>query len=432
MAENEFLGREVVVVEGCRIPFLRSNTHYQDLMGYQLGAMAIKGLFQKTGPFEKEVERVVLGTVTHNNKTPNLAREAAIIGGIPEFAPATTVSMACISANAAICQAADWIRTGQYEMVVAGGTDCLSDIPIPFRKEMRKKLFKAQKVKSSGDMVKMLAHFRPKDFVPEFPQVAEFLTGMTMGEDCDKMAAKFEISRKEQDEFAVRSHQLALAAQENGWLGEEVAAAEFPPAFHRIVTDNGIRPDSSVSKLSKLPPVFDKKYGSLTAGNSSFLTDGAAVVLLMSKGRAEFLGLQPKAVIRGYTFVGRNPEQELLLGPAYAIPKVLKVAGLKLSDIDVFEFHEAFAAQVLSNLRCLDSQKFAENLGLSIKIGEVPIEKLNAWGGSLAIGHPFGATGARLLTTAVNRLGKEQGEWALLASCAAGGLGHAMLVQTCI
>jgi acetyl-CoA acyltransferase len=251
-----------------------------------------------------------------------------------------------------------------------------------------------------------------------------------MGLDCDLMAARYNIGRKEQDEFAARSHQLAGKAAESGILQKEITPAEFAPSFKPVSIDNTFRGDTTTEKLAKLRPAFDKSNGTLTAGNSSLLTDGAAVVLLMSEEKAISLGLKPTVFIRSYTFTGQDPEDELLLGPAYATYRLLSQENLQLSDIDVFEFHEAFAAQILTNLQCLDSDKFAkEKMNLTKKLGEIPMEKFNIHGGSLSLGHPFGATGARLVTTAMNRLKRENGRLALVAACAAGAHGHAMLIE---
>lgn len=420
----------VAIIEGSRIPFLKAGTDYQDLMSYQLGAMAIRGLLVKSGLDAYEVQRVIMGTVVHNIVTPNVAREAALTAGIPKSAAAHTISQACISANAAIAHGAELITTGQAEVIIAGGTDAVSDIPIPFRKEMRKKLFAAQKIKSPAEMIKFVLSLRPADFKPEVPQIAEYTTGRTMGEDCDLMAARYGISRSAQDKFAARSHQLAAKAAEAGVLSEEISEASFAPKFQPVKQDNTYRGDTTEEKLAKLRPAFDKKNGTLTAGNSSLLTDGAAVVLLMSESKAKALGLQAKAYIKAYTFTGQDPEEELLLGPAYATYRLLDKEKMSLRDIDVFEFHEAFAAQILTNLQCLDDDKFAkEKMNLSQKLGEIPMDKFNVHGGSLSLGHPFGATGARLVTTAANRLIRENGQYALIAACAAGAHGHAMLIE---
>jgi len=422
--------RNVVVIDGCRTPFLRSGTAYIDLMSYQLGQFAIKGLLDKTGIDPKEINGVVMGTVISNIRTGNVARESALYAGIPHTTPCHTVTQACISANQAIASAANMIMLGQADVMVAGGTDCTSDTPIGYKKEMRKKLFLAQKLKGFADTAQFVFSLRPSDFFPDRPRVAEFKTDRTMGEDCEILVNKYSVGRKEQDEFAVRSHKLAAKAAEAGLLAEEMVTVQLPPKFKAIDKDNGVRGNSTIEKVSKLRPAFDKENGSLTAANSSFLSDGAAAVLLMSEEKAAELGLTPKARIVDFVFSGQDLEEELLLGPTYAVSKLLKKTGMSLDDMDVIEFHEAFAGQILANLKCLASDEFAqENLGQDKATGVVPMEKFNLWGGSLSIGHPFGATGARLLTTASNRLHHENGRYALIAACAAGAHGHAMIIE---
>ena len=423
--------QKVVVVEGCRTPFLRSGTDYMDLLSYQLGGFAIKGLLTKTGIDPQLVDGVILGNVIASVKTPNVAREAALVAGIPHKAPCRTVSQACISANRAIADAYQEIMTGQADIIIAGGVDHISDAPIQFPKKMRKKLFLAQKLKGLVGGIKFLSRLRLSDFIPERPAIAEYTTNKSMGADCDIMAARFGIPRAEQDAYAMRSHQMAAEAQKKGFLTEEIVSVKLPPKFKEIRSDNGIRANSKIDKLAQLRPAFDKKFGTLTAANSSFLTDGASAVLLMSEEKAKRLGFIAKAEIVDFTFTGQRLEDELLLGPAYAVLKLLDRQKMTFKDIDVIEFHEAFAGQILSNLKALASDGFtSKELGLKKSLGEVPMEKFNLWGGSLSIGHPFGATGGRLLTTTCNRLKHEKGTYGLLAACAAGAHGHAMLIKT--
>lgn len=422
--------KKVVLIDGCRTPFLRSGTNYMDLMSYELGQYAIKGLLDKTGIDPSLVDSVIMGTVISNIKTSNVAREAALTAGIPNTTPCSTVTQACISANRAIANGIMEIMAGQSEVVVAGGVDNTSDTPIGFSKDMRKKLFKAQKLKTTVDSVKFAMSLRPKDFMPERPAIAEYSTNRTMGQDCEILTAKFGVTRQEQDEFAVRSHHLAHQAFENGHLGKEIVQVSIPPKFTPIKKDNGIRPDSSVAKISKLRPAFDKQFGTLTAANSSFLTDGGAAVLLMTEAKAKELGLTPKASVVDFVFTGQDLYEELLLGPTYATAKLLARTGMTLNDIDVVEFHEAFAGQIIANLKALASDDFAkENLNSDKAVGEIAMDKFNLWGGSLSIGHPFGATGARLMNTAASRLHAEGGKYALLAACAAGAHGHAMILE---
>lgn len=419
-----------VLVDGGRIPFQRSGTAYQDLMAYDLGRMAIEGLLARSGINASQLDRVIMGTVIQDIATSNVARESALGAGVPNSVPAHTVTMACISSNQAITSAVEMITSGQANIVLAGGTETMSDIPIRLRKDMRQKLLEARKYKKPADWLKFFKGLSPSDFLPEIPSIAEFTTGETMGESCDRMAAHFGIGRKEQDEYALRSHQLAAKATNEGLLEDELFPAPVPPDFDPVTKDNTFREDTSMEKLEKLSPAFIKPHGTITAGNSSAFTDGASASLIMNEQTALDLGLKPKAYLRNYTYVAQDPEDELLLGPAYATPQVLDAMNLNLRDIDVFELHEAFAGQVLTVLKALDSDKFAkENLDRDKKVGEIPMEKLNLWGGSLSLGHPFGATGTRIVTTAANRLHHEGGTLALIAACAAGGQGHAIILE---
>jgi acetyl-CoA acetyltransferase family protein len=423
-------GRRVVLIEGCRIPFLRAGTGYHDLMSYDLARLAIKALVARTQIEPEEIDRVIMGCVIAKLATTNVAREAALGAGLPVSIPAFTVTLACISANVAITTGADLIRTGQADVVIAGGTESMSDIPICYRKPLRQKLIESQKYKGMKDYLKFPQGLGLRDFLPEIPDIAEFSTGRSMGEDCDRLAARMQISREEQDRYAVRSHLAAARATAEGILSGEIETIRVPPDFQPIDKDNGFRGDTSFEKMNSLNPAFVKKYGTVTPGNSSFLTDGASVVLLMAEDVAVSLGYTAKVAIRASVYTAQDPYEELLLGPAYATPKVLDISGLALPDIDVFEFHEAFAGQILANLKCLASDDFArDKLGRSQKVGEIPLDKFNTLGGSLSLGHPFGATGARLVTTAANRLIREDGTFALIASCAAGASGNAIILE---
>ena len=430
MTSSTANGRAAVLVDGCRLPFQRSGTAYMDLMAYDMGRMVLKHLITRTGIAPSDVDRVIMGSVIQDVQTSNVARESALGAGIPKHVPAFTVTMACISSNQAITSGVDLIRGGQADFIIAGGTETLSDPPIRVKRKVRKKLFEARKYKSPTEYLKLLKGLSPSDLVPESPSIAEYSTGEVMGESADKLAAMFDISREAQDEYALRTHQRAAAARDDGRFAKEIVPATVPPDFEPITEDNTIRDDTSMEKLRDLSPSFVKPYGTVTAGNSSPLTDGASATLLTSAEQAEALGLEPKATLGTYTYVAQDPGTELLLGPAYAIPQVLDAAGLALDDIDVFEIHEAFAGQLLAVLEALRSPTFAEDrLNRSSAVGEIPMDKLNTRGGSISLGHPFGATGARLVTTAANRLHEEDGEWALVSACAAGGQGHAMLVR---
>jgi acetyl-CoA acyltransferase len=304
----------------------------------------------------------------------------------------------------------------------------MSDIPIRFRKKFRQKLLETQKYRKPTDWFKFFKGLRPSDLLPEIPSISEFSTGETMGESCDKMAAKYGVTRNEQDEFALQSHHRADQAADK--LRDEIYPVPVQKGEKLIDSDNGVRGDTSMEKLESLRPAFIKPHGTVTAGNASFLTDGASAALVMSEEKALERGYQPKSILHSYSYVAQRPGDELLIGPAFAVPKVLDEMNLNIDDIDVFEFHEAFAGQMMTVLNALASDEFAKNrLDRDQKVGEIPSDKLNAWGGSLSIGHPFAATGIRLVTTATNRLIKENGRFALIAACAAGGQGHAMIIE---
>ncbi|HCD51093.1 MAG TPA: acetyl-CoA C-acyltransferase [Balneolaceae bacterium] len=419
-----------VLVDGARIPFLKSGTDYNDLMAYDLGRMAIKGLLARNDLNPSDIDRVIMGTVIQEVKTSNVARESALGAGIPNSVPAHTTTMACISSNMAITSGMDLIRSGQAKIILAGGTETMSDIPVRFKKKFRQKVLEARKYRSPLDFLKFLKGLGFKDLMPELPAISEFSTGETMGQSADRMAARFGVSRNDQDEFAMRSHHLAAKATKEGLLEDELLPASVPPKFKVVHQDNGFRKDTSMEKLAKLRPAFIKPHGTVTAGNASFLTDGASASLIMEEQTALSLGFKPKAYLRSYTYVSQDPGEELLLGPAYASPKVLDAMNLSLDDIDVFEIHEAFAGQVLAVMNALDSDEFARNsLKREKKVGRIPMEKTNTLGGSLSLGHPFGATGVRLVTTAANRLIREDGKYALVTACAAGGQGHAIVLE---
>lgn len=417
---------EVVFIEGGRTPFLKSGTDFKNMSSYDLGRQAIAGLITKTKLDGKEIDRVFYGNVIQDINTSNVAREASLAAGLPHNIPATTVSMACISSNMALTMAKDSIETGNIQAAIVGGVEVLSDIPIRYRKKFRQKLLETQKYKSPADYLKFFRGLSPSDLLPEIPSISEFSTGETMGESSDKMAAKYNIPREEQDAYALRSHMKAFKALDH--LSEEIIPVSVGNKL--IESDNGIREDTTLEKLASLKPSFIKPHGTVTAGNSSFLTDGASAGLVMDRDFALEHGYQPKAILKSYSYVAKRPGDELLIGPAFAIPEVLDKMNLTIEDIDVFEFHEAFAGQMLTVLKALESDTFAkERLNRDKAVGKVSYDKLNNWGGSLSIGHPFAATGIRMITTAANRLIAEDGKFALIAACAAGGQGHAMIIE---
>jgi len=419
-----------VIVAGVRTPFMKAGTAFADLKAVDLGRIAVRELLDRAGLPGHEVDHLVYGTVVHDPHAGNIAREVGLTT-LPKNVPATTVSRACATSNQAITDAVNQIELGYSDVVIAGGAESLSHIPILVSDKLSATLVKASKAKSLGDRVSTFADLRPKDLMPEQPKIAEPTTGETMGESAEKMAKENRISREAQDEWALRSHRLAAEGTEDGRLTDEITQVYLPPEYEEVIqSDNGIRTDTSLEALAGLPPVFDREHGSVTAGSSSPLTDGASAVLLMSEERARADGFEILGRVRSYAYAALDPGWQLLQAPAWAAPKALERAGVTMGDIDLMEMHEAFASQILSNLQWLDSKKFAEEqLGRSRPVGHPPIEKINVMGGSIAIGHPFAATGGRVTTTLVNEMRRRDAELGLLTVCAAGGLGVAMVVE---
>ncbi|KAK7793396.1 hypothetical protein R5R35_014304 [Gryllus longicercus] len=421
-------GKNIVFVDAVRTPFLMSGTQYAKLMPHELARHALMEILKRTGVPKEVIDYIIYGTVIQEVKTSNIAREAALSAGFSDKTPAHTVTMACISSNVAMTTGIGYIASGAYDVILAGGVESMSDVPIRHSRQMRSLMLKANKAKTLPQTLSLLASFRPSFLVPELPSVAEFSSGETMGHSGDRLAAAFAISRKEQDDYALRSHQLAQKAQDKGYF-DDLVPFKVPGVENIVDKDNGIRV-STPEQLAKLKPAFVKPHGTVTAANASFLTDGASACLITTEAKAKELGLKPKAYLRDFIYVSQDPIDQLLLGPTYAVPKVLEKAGLQLNDIDVWEVHEAFAGQILANLKAMDSDWFAKTyMGRSSKVGVPSLDKWNNWGGSLSIGHPFAATGVRLAAHTSNRLIREDGQLGLIAACAAGGQGVAMIVE---
>lgn len=421
--------REVVVVDAVRTPFLKSNGAFRGLMSWELGAAAIKGLLAKTGIAGSAVDVVAMGAVVQDPRTSNLAREAMLGAGLPVTTPAFTTTLACISANVAATSVADQILLGRVDVAIAGGAESFSDPPIRLSKNLRQALVKMQKAKGPQGYLQILSTLSPADLVPDVPSAAEFSTGLTMGESCERLAKRLGVSRADSDEFAVRSHVLADRAWKEGRYADDVAAVPVAPAFDLVKVDDGPRGDSTVAALAKLKPAFDRDFGLLTAGSSSFLTDGGSAVLLMARGRAEKSGYKPRAILRDWVYAAGDPLEELLAGPALTIPRLLAKNQLTIKDIGVWEIHEAFSAQVVANLRLIADPAWVKSrVGVDVA-GVIPLEQLNLWGGSLSLGHPFGATGGRLISTAMKRLEASGARYAVVSGCAAGGHGSAILIE---
>lgn len=422
-------GRRVAIIAGVRTPFAKAGTTLRALSAIELGKIAVSELVHRTNLDPKTLDLLVFGTVIPNVVAPNIAREIALMPLLPKGVDAYSVSRACASANQAITDAADQIALGHADVAIAGGAESLSTVPILHSRGFSDALVAASKARTIGQRMQAFSKVRGKDFIPITPAIAEPTTGETMGQSAEKMAKINGITREAQDQLTWASHMNAAKGTKDGRLTAEIVPVVAGPKYDAVTDDNIIRADTTREALAALRPVFDKRYGTITAGNASPLTDGAAAVLLMREDVAKALGFTPKAYIRSYAYAALDPGEQLLQAPVLAAPKALKRAGLTLQDMDLVEMHEAFAAQVLSNLKGFESQEWAERAGLSAPLGEVDRSKLNVLGGSISIGHPFGATGARITTTLMNELERRGGQFGLMTVCAAGGLGFSMVVE---
>jgi acetyl-CoA acyltransferase len=424
--------RRVVIIGGVRTPFVKAFGQLIKVDTIGLGVAAVGALLERTAIPRKELDGIVWGGVILPGMAPNVGREIALDLRLPPSVEAMTVTRACASGLQAITTAAAAIERGDADVMIAGGSDSTSNAEIKLPQKVVHAMAPLAFGKATpADYLGVLAQLWPiTEILPQRPKIAERTTGEVMGEAADKMARRNEVSREAQDTFALASHQRAAAAIASGRFAREVAPIETPDGI--VHNDNLVRADTSLEKLAKLKPVFASaaEGGTVTAGNASPLTDGGAAVLLMTEDKAKALGLTPLAALRSWAYVGVDPADQLLLGPALAMPKALDRAGLGLDEIDFVDLHEAFAAQVLSVLKVLGSKAFAESrLGRSQAVGEVDPARLNVHGGSIALGHPFGATGARIVTTMANELALTGKQTALIGICAAGGLGAAAVLE---
>jgi acetyl-CoA acyltransferase len=420
-----------VIIEGSRTPFVKSFGAYMQSDVLELYSIVVDHLVRRTHIDPETVDEIIAGTVAAQPQNGNVARDTILNLGLPHHIFGQTLNMACTSSLAAISHLALAIKSGEAKVALAGGVECLSDPPLFYSKNARKFLSSLSRAKSFDGRLALLKKFSVRDWIPRPPSIAEPLTGLTMGQHAEIMAKLNKISRKRQDEFAVSSHLKAAAARRSKKFEQEIAPVWTLPKFENcVLQDDLIREETSLEKMAELKPAFDKQSGTITAASSSPLTDGAAVVLMADEARALELGLKPKAKILDTCFVGVNPFEQLLIGPAISIPLLLQRNGLTLEQIDLFEIHEAFAAQLLS---CLDSMESAEfnnkYFGHNKPFGTIPLEKLNVNGGAIAIGHPFGATGARLVMTLANELCRSGKRYGVIAICAAGGMAGSMLIE---
>ncbi|HUL61307.1 MAG TPA: acetyl-CoA C-acyltransferase FadI [Anaeromyxobacteraceae bacterium] len=424
-------GRRAAVVAGLRTPFVKAGTDFKDLSAVDLGAAVVNELVARSGIPPKEFDSVVFGQVIPSKIVTLIGREMVLRTQLPRNVEAHTVARACATSIQATSDATDQIHLGHADCVVAGGAESMSDAPIFAGRTLAQALVELSRARSMGERLKIITRLRPRDFTPEPPALKEPTTGLTMGESAEIMAQKNGISREAQDAFAYQSHARAAAAWEGGKFDGEVMHVPVPPRYERVSSrDNIVRKDTTVEALAQLRPVFDRKYGTITAGNASPLTDGASALVVMSEEKARALGLRPLGFVKSYAYAALDPRDQLLQGPAYAAPVALDRARLGLADMDLVDMHEAFAVQVLSNLKYFASREFAQKeLGRPAPLGEVDPAKLNVNGGSIAIGHPFAATGARMILQTLREMERRSAHHALLTVCAAGAVGAAMVLE---
>ncbi len=440
--------RDVVLVDGVRTPFAKAGTELKDIHAADLGTTALTELLARTQVDVKDIDEVIIGNTGSPADAVNISRVVALRSGIPQKTSAYTVHRNCASALESIATGYDKIRSGTLDVVVAGGTESMSRFPIFVPPKIQAILNKLFAAKGPGQALPLLGKLISADLKqvkalltanqrdPYFPPIAvvqgltDPFVGINMGQTAEIIAKDFSLTREEQDAYAVNSHTKAVAATKAGRLREEITPVYQPPKFKTVIADDiGPREGQSMEQLAKLRPFFDKKYGTITVGNACPITDGAAMILLMSRSRASELGLKPLARIRGYAFAGLEPER-MGLGPVYSTPIALKRAGVSFKDLDLIELNEAFAAQVLGCIKAMASAKFAqEKLGLSEAVGEVDPAKLNVNGGAIALGHPVGATGTRLIVTLMKELKRRDKALGLATLCIGGGQGGAMVIE---
>lgn len=409
--------QRVAVVAGCRTPFCRSGTVLKDAGAVALARHATRELLERTELDPAAVDEVIMGQVVPSVLAPNLAREVSLLPQLSRDVPAFSLNRACASANQAVTAAHDQIALGHANVIIAGGAESLSDIPILASRRLADILVAANRAKSLGARIGVLARIRPRDLLPVAPAIAEPSTGETMGQSAEKMAKENGIAREAQDRWALTSHQRAAQGTADGRLTAEIAPW-LPSQGDVVARDNGVRTDTSLEQLAQLRPVFDRRYGSVTAGNASPLTDGASAVLLMSEAAARAHGYAPLAFIRSYAVAAVDPGWQLLQAPVKTVPAALARAGIAWQDLGLIEVHEAFASQVLSNFQ-----------GWAAHGWEIDESIINVMGGSIAIGHPFGATGGRLVTTLAHEMGRRDVQFGLVSVCAQGGMASAIVLE---
>ncbi|MEE9534399.1 MAG: acetyl-CoA C-acyltransferase [Acidimicrobiia bacterium] len=408
----------VAVVGGARTPFVKAGTKFRKQRALDLAVHSVNGALDKLDVDPNIVDTLVFGIVVVDARVPHLAREVNFSSKLPVSTRSLTITDNCITSASGVELVVDSIMAGRAEVGMAGGVESMSNPSVLVSEKASRIFLDAAGAKSLGDRLKLFAKLRPKDLAPTAPGVEEPSTGLSMGEHTELMVKEWKISREEQDEIAYRSHMNAAAATEDGRLKAEIVPLDG------LDHDPIIRPDTSMEQLAKLKPVFDPTpTGTLTAGNSSPLTDGAASVVLMAEARARVEGLEPLAFIKDMEFVGIDPADGLLMGPGVAVPRLLRRNGLELDDMDIVEMHEAFGGQVASNLAAWE-QGWKEP-----PIGKLDRTKLNPLGSSISVGHPFAATGARIITTLANEMARRDVRYGLVSICGAGATAAALILE---
>ncbi|MBL7636344.1 acetyl-CoA C-acyltransferase FadI [Atlantibacter hermannii] len=423
-------GDRIAIISGLRTPFARQATAFHGIPAVDLGKMVVSELLARSEISPEVIEQLVFGQVVQMPEAPNIAREIVLGTGMNVHTDAYSVSRACATSFQAVANVAESLMAGTIRAGIAGGADSSSVLPIGVSKKLARVLVDVNKARTTGQRLKLFSRLRLRDLMPVPPAVAEYSTGLRMGDTAEQMAKTHAITREQQDALAHRSHVRAAKAWQEGKFADEVMTAFVPPYREPFSEDNNIRKNSSQADYAKLRPAFDRKHGTVTAANSTPLTDGAAALIMMTESRAKELGLTPLGYLRSYAFTAVDVWQDMLLGPAWATPLALDRAGITLADLTLFDMHEAFAAQTLANLKMLSSERFArEVLGRSHATGDVDDAIFNVMGGSIAYGHPFAATGARMIVQTLNELRRRGGGFGLVTACAAGGLGAAMVLE---
>lgn len=426
--------RSVVILGGFRTPFCKLGTDLADVHATELGRVPAEELLLRLGVAPQAIDEVIFGNVAQPADSANVARVIALRTGLPVETPALTVHRNCASGLEAITTAYERIERGSADLVLAGGVESMSSIPLLFRPEAQRKYFALSRAKSVLARAGAVARFRPRDFSPVIgieKGLTDPICGLNMGETAETLAREFGIRREEQDRFALESHHRALRAREEGFFAREIVPVYAPPSYAPVLHDVGPRKGQTLEALAKLKPYFDRRHGTVTVGNSCQVTDGGVALLLASQEKAEQLGIRPRARILSWAYRGCPPHR-MGLGPAFAAPLALDRAGMRLAEIDRIELNEAFAAQVIACLRAFASGEFARReLGRSEAVGEIDPARLNVNGGAIALGHPVGATGTRLVLTLLNELERSELSKGLATLCVGGGQGGALVLERC-